>query len=55
MVQACMRISRTELYVTKEEKLFKKICEEFGKNIDRHISVYGASNQDYRPSRNPID
>ena len=26
------------------EALFKKICEEFGKNIDRHISVYGADN-----------
>ena len=26
------------------EELFKKICEEFGKNIDRHISVYGADN-----------
>jgi glutamine synthetase len=26
------------------EDLFKKICEEFGMNIDRHISVYGADN-----------
>jgi glutamine synthetase len=26
------------------EALFKQICEEFGKNIDRHISVYGADN-----------
>ena len=26
------------------EALFKKICEEFGQNIDRHISVYGAEN-----------
>lgn len=26
------------------EDLFKAICEEFGKNIDRHISVYGADN-----------
>ena len=26
------------------EELFKKICEEFGQNIDRHISVYGADN-----------
>ena len=25
------------------EELFKKICEEFEKNIDRHISVYGAT------------
>ena len=25
-----------------EESVFTKICEEFGKNIDRHISVYGA-------------
>ena len=21
-----------------------KICEEFGKNVERHISVYGANN-----------
>jgi glutamine synthetase len=27
------------------EDLFKKICEEFGKNIDRHIRVYGAYNE----------
>lgn len=26
------------------EELFKKICEEFGQNIERHISVYGADN-----------
>ena len=29
----------------KEAKhCLRKICEEFGKNIDRHISVYGAEN-----------
>ena len=27
-----------------EEAVFTKICEEFGKNIERHISVYGADN-----------
>ena len=27
-----------------EESLFSKICDEFGKNIERHISVYGADN-----------
>ena len=27
-----------------DEKVFNKICEEFGKNIERHISVYGADN-----------
>jgi glutamine synthetase len=26
------------------EDVFNKICESFGKNIDRHISVYGADN-----------
>ena len=26
------------------EELFKKICEEFGQNIERHITVYGADN-----------
>ena len=27
-----------------DESIFTKICESFGKNIDRHISVYGADN-----------
>ncbi len=27
-----------------DEEIFTKICEEFGKNIARHISVYGADN-----------
>jgi len=27
-----------------DESVFTKICEEFGKNIERHISVYGAHN-----------
>jgi glutamine synthetase len=27
-----------------KEEVFTKICEEFGKNIQRHISVYGAHN-----------
>jgi glutamine synthetase len=27
------------------EDLFNKICEQFGKNIDRHIAVYGADNE----------
>jgi glutamine synthetase len=27
-----------------DETIFTKICEEFGKNIERHISVYGANN-----------
>ena len=27
-----------------KEEIFTKICEEFGKNIKRHISVYGAEN-----------
>ena len=27
-----------------DEEIFTKICENFGKNIDRHISVYGANN-----------
>ena len=28
-----------------DEAVFTKICEEFGKNIERHISVYGAHNE----------
>ena len=27
------------------EDVFNKICEQFGKNIERHISVYGAENE----------
>ena len=27
-----------------DESVFTKICENFGKNIERHISVYGADN-----------
>lgn len=27
-----------------KEEIFTAICEEFGKNIERHISVYGADN-----------
>jgi glutamine synthetase len=27
-----------------DETVFTKICEEFGKHIDRHMSVYGANN-----------
>lgn len=27
-----------------DETVFTKICENFGKNIERHISVYGANN-----------
>ena len=27
------------------EKLFTDICEAFGKNIDKHMSVYGAHNE----------
>lgn len=26
------------------KKLMDKICKQFGKNIERHISVYGADN-----------
>ena len=28
-----------------DEAIFIKICENFGKNIDRHINVYGANNE----------
>ncbi len=27
-----------------DEKVFNKICDEFGKNIKKHITVYGADN-----------
>jgi glutamine synthetase len=28
-----------------KEETFTKICEQFGRNIERHISVYGAHNE----------
>ena len=28
-----------------DEGIFTKICEAFSKNVDRHISVYGAGNE----------
>lgn len=28
-----------------KQETFTKICDQFGKNIDRHISVYGAHNE----------
>jgi glutamine synthetase len=28
-----------------KEETFTRICDEFGKNIERHISVYGADNE----------
>lgn len=27
-----------------DQEVFNKVCEEFGKNIERHMSVYGADN-----------
>ena len=29
-----------------DESIFTKICENFGKNIERHMSVYGAHNEE---------
>ena len=36
--------SNGEMRESGKEETFTKICEEFGKNIQRHISVYGAFN-----------
>ena len=36
--------SNEEMRTSGKEETFTKICEEFGKNIERHISVYGAFN-----------
>lgn len=36
--------SNTAMREQGNEDVFNKICEQFGKNIDRHISVYGADN-----------
>jgi len=37
--------SDTTLRTCGDEKTFNKVCEEFGKNIEKHISVYGAHNE----------
>lgn len=36
--------SNSEMRDAGSEEIFTKICEEFGKNIPRHIGVYGADN-----------
>ena len=36
--------SDTTLRTCGDEKIFQKVCESFGKNIEKHISVYGADN-----------
>ena len=38
--------SNSEMRESGKEETFTKICEEFGKNIERHISVYGAGNDE---------
>jgi glutamine synthetase len=37
--------SNKEMRESGKQETFTKICEEFGKNIERHISVYGAHNE----------
>jgi glutamine synthetase len=37
--------SNTAMRESGKEETFTKICEEFGKNIERHMSVYGAHNE----------
>ena len=38
------RISDDKEVQAGDEGVFTKICEEFGKNIQEHIAVYGADN-----------
>ena len=37
--------SNEEMRTVGKEEVFTKICEQFGKNIKRHIDVYGAHNE----------
>ncbi|MEM6998638.1 MAG: glutamine synthetase beta-grasp domain-containing protein [Pseudomonadota bacterium] len=37
--------SNAEMRDSGKEETFTKICESFGRNIERHISVYGAHNE----------
>ena len=39
-----MPISNGPMRDVGYESIFTKICEAFSQNIDRHISVYGANN-----------
>jgi len=38
--------SNTAMRDNGDESVFTKVCEEFGKNIHRHMSVYGAYNEE---------
>lgn len=38
--------SNTAMRESGDESVFTKVCEEFGKNIERHMSVYGAHNEE---------
>ena len=40
-----VNFSDTTLRTCGDEATFNKVCEEFGKNIEKHISVYGAHNE----------
>ncbi len=40
-----VNFSDTTLRTCGDEKIFNKVCEEFGKNIEKHIDVYGAHNE----------
>ena len=37
--------SNEAMRTSGKEETFTKICEQFGRNIERHISVYGAHNE----------
>jgi len=37
--------SNTPMRTSGKEETFTKICDHFGRNIERHISVYGAHNE----------
>ncbi len=40
-----INFSNTAMREAGNEEIFTKICEEFGKNIERHIRVYGEDNE----------
>ena len=43
-LHAC-KFSDTTLRTCGDEATFNKVCDEFGKNIEKHMSVYGAHNE----------
>ena len=49
-----VNFSDTTLRTCGDEATFNKVCEEFGKNIEKHINVYGAHNEQRLTNRKSV-